>query len=154
MPAAQLVARRSGRARHLLAGLLLLLAGCCLLFLPQPLFAQDQAPPLFRQELEVIRLINQERRKAGLPPLAWNAELTTAAREFARDTLENRTDSYCGHTDSRGRSASQRMTAAGYLRQAMTAENSLCGYLAAAGTVRGWMNSAPHRANILNPDLR
>ncbi len=28
--------------------------------------------------------------------------MTTAARGFARDTLENRTDPYCGHTDSQG----------------------------------------------------
>lgn len=154
MLAAKHIALGTARGLRLLAPVLLL---CLVLFsalFPLPLHAQEQDPALFRNELEVVRLINLERRKVGLAPLAWNAELTLAARGFAYDTVENRSAPYCGHVDSLGRSASERMAAAGYLQRDMTAENSLCGYLAAAGAVRGWMNSAPHRANILNADLR
>jgi hypothetical protein len=42
----------------------------------------------------------------------------------------------------------------GYTGYGPTAENAMCGYVEPQDTVDGWMNSAPHRANLLNPDLR
>lgn len=152
MLAAKPTARRGDRVSSLLAPFVLLLLA--LLALPKPAAAQDQQDAgLFRDELEVVRLINLERRAAGLLPLAWNAELTTAARDFARDAVENQAD-YCGHVDSQGRSAATRMRDAGYSHLDVAAENALCGYLDPAAAVKGWMKSAPHRANILNADLR
>lgn len=154
MLAAKLTTRWGVRVPRLLTPILLLI----FFVLPQTVLAQDLAPDqaadLFHNELEIIRLINQERRGAGLPPLAWNAELTAAARAFAFDTIENRDQPYCGHVDSQGHLANQRLQDAGYLQIAGSAENSLCGYLAPAAAVKAWMNSAPHRANILNADLR
>ena len=152
MLAAKLTARRGDRVSRLLASLVLLLLA--LLTLPDPAAAQDQQDAaLFRDELEVVRLINVERRAAGLAPLAFNAELTTAARAFARDAVENQAN-YCGHVDSQGRSAAVRMRDAGYSHLDVAAENALCGYLDPAAAVKGWMKSPPHRANILNADLR
>lgn len=152
MLAVNFIARWARGIGRLFAPALVLLA---FVVWPAPLNAQDQqAPQFFRNEIETIYLINLERRAVGLGPLAWNAELTMAARDFARDTIENRNDSYCGHVDSQNRSAAQRVRAAGYSHPDIVAENSLCGYLVAAAAVKGWMKSPPHRANILHGDLR
>jgi uncharacterized protein YkwD len=114
----------------------------------------QQAASLFRDELQILYLVNLQRRAAGIPPLAWNAEMTESARWFARDAIETLGTSYCGHTDSQGRSSNQRIRDAGYIGSGTTAENAMCGYAAPADTVRWWMESPGHRANILNPRLR
>jgi hypothetical protein len=109
---------------------------------------------LFRDELQILYLVNMQRRQAGLAPLAWNAEMTEAARWFAHDATETMGAGYCGHTDSLGRSSDQRIREAGFTGRGTTAENAMCGFVTPAATVDGWMNSSGHRANILNARLR
>jgi uncharacterized protein YkwD len=142
--------RKVGTLAYLLAIVPLLIAQ---LAFPSSAHAQQDAT-LFRDELKILYLVNLQRREAGLPPLAWNAEMTEAARWFARDAIEAMGAGYCGHTDSLGRSSGQRIRAAGYTGQGKTAENSMCGYMPPEDTVRGWMKSTGHRANILDPGLR
>jgi uncharacterized protein YkwD len=120
---------------------------------PNVASAQQDAS-LFRDELQIVYLVNLERRLAGLAPLAWNAEMTESARWFARDAVETLGPDYCGHTDSLGRSSNQRIREAGYTGYGVTAENAMCGYVLPDTAVRWWMNSPAHRANLLNPDLR
>jgi uncharacterized protein YkwD len=56
---------------------------------------------------------------------------------------------YFSHTGKDGRSPFDRMTDAGYAYSA-AAENIAAGQRTPADVVKGWMNSAGHKANILN----
>ena len=132
----------------------------CLLFLslvitPAPAHAQSVAPTdLFYNEVQTVYLINLERRTAGLPPLRWNAELTTSARVFAEDVVANQPAGYCGHIDSAGRTPGERMQLAGFTKLAAWGENSVCGYTTPEAAVRAWMRSDSHRQNLLNSRFR
>ncbi|MCS6828992.1 MAG: CAP domain-containing protein [Caldilinea sp.] len=105
-------------------------------------------------ELQIIHLINLERRQAGLAPLRWNRELTASARAFAQDVIVNRPPGYCDHVDSQGRTPGERMRAAGFVRLGAWAENAVCNYTSPEAAVRAWMQSAAHRENLLNARLR
>lgn len=112
-----------------------------------------QTSALFYDEAMTVYLGNLERRKAGVPPLRWNRELTLAARWFAWDSVENRPDPYCGHQDTLGGWPSDRALRFGYLGLS-GAENAFCGYVTPADAIQGWMNSPGHRANLLDPGSR
>jgi hypothetical protein len=92
--------------------------------------------------------VNRERTSAGLEPLKWNASLAEAARAHLALVIEHRSLShqFSGEADPKSR-----MSEAG-AHFSMTAEN-----VALAPSVDelhiGWMNSLPHRANIMNPKL-
>jgi len=105
----------------------------------------------------VLCLVNEQRTQQGLPPLAANAQLTTAAQRHSDGMVAKK---YFSHTSADGRTFSQRISAAGYLTGARAyslGENIAWGS-GSLGTpqriVTGWMNSAGHRANILNASFR
>ena len=98
----------------------------------------------------VVDQINALRKTAGVAPLALNTLLTKAAQGHADDMARN---NYFSHTSRDGRSAGQRITAAGYSWSSW-AENIAWGQADWAAVVRGWTNSAGHRANMLNPRYR
>jgi len=126
-----------------------------LLLIPAQSTAQStQTPDLFRDEVQAIYLTNLERRRAGLPPLRWNRELSEAARGFALDVVTNLPSGYCSHTDSTGRGPGERMRNAGYTHVTAWGENSVCGYVTPAAAVRAWMNSPDHKAGILDTRYR
>jgi uncharacterized protein YkwD len=137
---------------------LFLIALLCLLSLPLfPLSVQaqqDSPAELFRKELQIIHLINLERRQAGLPPLRWNRELTASARTFAQDVILHQPAGYCDHIDSQGRTPGERMRAAGFIRLGAWAENAVCNATTPEAAVRAWMQSPAHRDNLLNARLR
>jgi hypothetical protein len=123
--------------------------------MPSASKAQELQPTdLFFNEIQTIYLVNLERRKAGLPPLRWNEELTQSARKFAADVIAHQPVGYCGHTDSEGRTPSERMRLAGFTKLEASAENSACGYTTPEASVRIWMNSDAHRKNLLDSRLR
>jgi len=80
-------------------------------------------------EKNIIKYTNQERKRYGLPPLAVDIELVHSARDHARWMTRNRV---LQHTSL------------------PVAENIAMGYPSSQSVVQGWMNSAGHRANILN----
>lgn len=98
-------------------------------------------------------LVNAERSARGLAPLADNAQLAAAAQRHADDMVARR---YFSHTSADGRTFDQRIRTAGYGGGTL-AENIAWGG-GSLGTPRrivtGWMNSAGHRANILNAAFR
>jgi uncharacterized protein YkwD len=98
-------------------------------------------------------LVNAERARYGLAPLVDNAQLATAAQLHASDMTANR---YFSHVSADGRTFDQRIRASGYFGTYL-AENIAWGG-GSLGTPRrvvsGWLNSAGHRANILNGLLR
>jgi uncharacterized protein YkwD len=98
---------------------------------------------------KVVELVNVERRSAGLQPLRENDKLNTAAQAHAADMAKR---NYFSHDGLDGSTPSQRVTKAGYAWM-MVAENIAAGYETPEDTVRQWMESPPHRANILDPQL-
>lgn len=102
-------------------------------------------------------LVNRERRARGLVPLRPNARLAVAARWHARDMVRH---TYFGHNSRSGERFTARISRSGYLRGAarwLVGENLAWGGGAESTprwTVRLWMRSPPHRANILTPRFR
>ena len=100
-------------------------------------------------EVEMLNLLNQERARAGLPPLVMDETLRQVARQHSREMFEL---GYFGHDSPVTGSPADRLLRAG-VRFRVAGEN-----LAYAPNVRlaheGLMNSPEHRANILNPQFR
>jgi uncharacterized protein YkwD len=103
-------------------------------------------------EMQVIALINNERLNAGLPALAMHPSLMTSARGHSTDMAVN---NFMSHTGSDGSSAWTRMVRAGYVGR-WGGENIYAGWSSGSpqDAVTWWMNSAPHRANILGVNYR
>lgn len=97
-------------------------------------------------EREVIRLVNAERTQRGLVPLTENWELSRVARWKSQDMKDAR---YFSHTSPTYGTPFQMIRAFG-LSYRSAGENIAMGYVTPAAVVEGWMNSAGHRANILN----
>ncbi|MCI3273839.1 CAP domain-containing protein [Streptomyces cylindrosporus] len=105
---------------------------------------------LARTAAAVVDLTNRERaRAAGLPPLAVDPLLTTAAQAHSADMVAR---DFYSHTSPEGSRPWDRAAAAGSTRRSI-GENIACGQRSPAEVVEGWMNSPGHRANILKPDF-
>jgi uncharacterized protein YkwD len=115
--------------------------------LPAPAAVVSPSPTVRR----IIELTNDQRRDAGLAPLAVSAQLTQAAEvqsaNMARLDVMSHT---LPGTDQP--SPTDRASAAGY-HYAALGENIAYDYADADAVVAGWMASAGHRANILNADF-
>ncbi len=107
-------------------------------------------PPVPTVAQQVVDLLNAERAREGLGPLALDARLTAAADAHSRDQSTWSLDRWyaAAHTGSNGSNAGQRITAAGYVWTGW-AENVAFGQRDAAAVVSAWMNSAGHRKNNL-----
>ena len=97
-------------------------------------------------EMEVLRLVNEERGKAGRAPLQWDSKLALAARRHSKDMHDR---NFFSHICPNGKSFSDRAEAAGFTGFP-TGENIAAGYTTPAEVMDGWMNSTGHKANILN----
>lgn len=99
-------------------------------------------------EKQMLDLVNQERVKAGLNPLAPDPELTEVARKHSADMFGR---GYFAHDTPEGVTPFDRMRSAN-VRFLTAGEN-----LALAPTIpvahTGLMNSPGHRANILRPEF-
>lgn len=102
-----------------------------------------------QMEMEVVRLVNIEREKAGLSPFTSSSELSKVARMKSEDMARN---NYFSHTSPTYGSPFDMMKKFG-IRYNRAGENIAKGYSSAQAVVRGWMNSSGHRANILNPSF-
>ncbi|MFE5220108.1 MULTISPECIES: CAP domain-containing protein [unclassified Streptomyces] len=111
----------------------------------------------------VVCLINAQREQLGLPALTYNQNLTTAAHQHALAAVQQQwwgpgKDS---HTNPQTSSTPQsRILGAGYCpnpvswRVAEITYNGWGGSGTPDAALAWWMNSPPHRANILDPGLR
>lgn len=97
-------------------------------------------------EEEVVRLVNVERTKRGLSPLASDWQLSRVARYKSQDMRDN---GYFSHTSPTYGSPFQMMRSFG-ISYRSAGENIAKGQKTPAAVVRAWMNSSGHRANILN----
>ena len=113
-------------------------------FTPVPGCSPGYGPSL---EDQVVGLINQERINNGLPALTVRSQLTAAARGHSQDMACN---GFFSHTGSDGSTARDRIARQGY-STTWVGENIYGGTMSSPSVVvTWWMNSAPHRANILN----
>jgi Cysteine-rich secretory protein family len=97
-------------------------------------------------EKRVFELANQERAKAGAPPLKWNNNLALAARLHSDEMAHHK---QLSHQFSSEAELGARLAQHG-ARFDADAEN--VGYAGSADELHsGWMNSPPHRGNMLNP---
>ncbi|RTQ96595.1 SafA/ExsA family spore coat assembly protein [Lysinibacillus telephonicus] len=97
-------------------------------------------------EQEVIRLVNVERANAGLPALKYDWELARVAEHKSQDMHDKK---YFSHTSPTYGSPFTMMKNYGITYKS-AGENIAQGQRTAQEVVNAWMNSAGHRANILN----
>jgi len=104
-------------------------------------------------EATLLNLINQERNDHGLNSLALRGPLTAAARIHSADMACN---NFISHTGSDGSRPADRVAAQGY-SFTWIGENIYCGggsYNAPQQAFQWWMNSTPHRENILGANYQ
>ncbi|WP_445683180.1 CAP domain-containing protein [Solibacillus sp. FSL K6-1523] len=97
-------------------------------------------------EAKVVELTNVERAKSGLKPLQIDRPLMASAREKSQDMKIN---NYFSHTSPTWGSPFDQLKKRG-ISYSSAGENIAKGQQTAEKVVEGWMNSAGHRANILD----
>lgn len=97
-------------------------------------------------EKQVVKLVNEIRAQNGLSALTMNWELSRVARYKSQDMADNK---YFSHNSPTYGSPFQMMKTFG-ISYRTAGENIAKGYSTAQAVVNAWMNSAGHRANILN----
>ncbi|MEH7349117.1 CAP domain-containing protein [Gottfriedia acidiceleris] len=100
-------------------------------------------------ESKVIELTNIERTKAGLKPFKANNELSKVSRIKSKDMTDK---NYFDHNSPTYGSPFDMMKKFG-ISYNHAAENIAKGQKTPEEVVKAWMNSAGHRANILNGKL-
>jgi uncharacterized protein YkwD len=81
--------------------------------------------------------------------LSWSGQLTQAATGHSQDMAAN---NYFSHTSLDGRSLADRINATGYLWTRL-GENIAAGYPTVNAVMDGWVASAGHCANLMNPNF-
>jgi uncharacterized protein YkwD len=105
----------------------------------------------------VLCLHNKVRAQHGLPPLREDGDLRQAAAGHSNDMVDRR---YFEHTTPGGRTMVDRIVSAGFVRANagwMLGENLEWGTGSLAtprGAVKAWLDSPPHRANLLKRGYR
>ena len=110
-------------------------------------------------EAEVMQRINTLRASgavcgttafAGASALVWNNTLVLAAKGHSADMAQK---NYFSHTSQDGRTAGQRITAAGY-DWSTYGENIAAGQRTVEQVMNGWISSPGHCQNLMNPNFR
>lgn len=102
------------------------------------------------QSSGILGLINQARLENGLNALVYNSSLNSAAKSKSQDMLDK---NYFSHTSPDGVSDFDFLRAVGYSFR-FAGSNIAKGSFSEASVFNAWMNSAGHRANILNSNAR
>ncbi len=92
---------------------------------------------------QVLKLVNQERAKAGLPALTTSKTLQAAANKRAQEIVQS-----FSHTRPNGSSPFTVLKEYG-ISYNSAGENIAYGQKTPAAVMNAWMNSSGHRANIL-----
>jgi uncharacterized protein YkwD len=110
-----------------------------------------------QMESSITCLINDERTADGLQPVTPNADLRQAAVSHSNEMINH---GYFEHTSPSGLTFMDRIESTGYMRGARSwtvGENLVWGtgpLSTPQALVTAWMNSPPHRANLLRPTFR
>lgn len=106
----------------------------------RPVTTTSSVDPATTYEQRILQLVNDQRTKAGLKPLVASSCASSFAISWAK------------HMASTGDFSHQSLSPILTTCHASTAgENIAYGNITADQMVTNWMNSAGHRANILNP---
>ena len=97
-------------------------------------------------EQEVVKLVNVERAKAGLPALKEDWELSRVAKYKSQDMHDKK---YFDHTSPTYGSPFTMMKNFGITYKS-AGENIAQGQRTAAEVMKAWMNSEGHKANIMS----
>lgn len=103
-------------------------------------------------ESALLSLINAERQDRGLHAYRLQSQLQSAARVHSQDMACN---AFLSHTGSDGSSVRDRVEREGYDWSWIGENIFATGDISAGAPQRAfdwWMNSAPHRANLLSPN--
>ncbi|PEQ52639.1 CAP domain-containing protein [Bacillus thuringiensis] len=106
----------------------------------------EEAKSLSEFEQRVVELTNAERARQGLPALKIDTELSKVARIKSEDMQKN---NYFDHNSPTYGSPFDMMKKFG-ISYTSAGENIAQGQRTPEEVVQAWMNSAGHRANILN----
>ena len=104
-------------------------------------------------EMQCFNEVNRIRVARGLVPLAFNESLLRVARDYSRRMAE---ENFFSHNDPDGHTVRERVTEAN-IRWRVLGENLSYsnGYVnPVAVSMSGWMNSPPHRRNLLDQAWR
>ncbi len=116
---------------------------------PQTTTAAGNTSGVLAFEKQVVDLVNSERAANGLAPLTLNEKLCGVARTKSQD-MKNL--GYFSHTSPTYGSPFDMMKSFG-ISYRTAGENIAMGQRTPQEVVNAWMNSAGHRANILNPSF-
>ena len=103
-------------------------------------------------ESRLLELINAERQSQGLNAYRLQSQLQSAARRHSQDMACN---GFLSHTGSDGSSVRDRVEQEGYDWSWIGENIFATGDASSSAPQRAfdwWMNSAPHRANLLSPN--
>ncbi|HHV38317.1 MAG TPA: hypothetical protein GXX70_02345 [Tepidimicrobium sp.] len=114
---------------------------------PYDRYKSDTSVADYSMEMEVLRLVNIERQKAGLAPFVHSEELSKVARTKSEDMARN---NYFSHNSPTYGDPFSMIRSFG-IQYRTAGENIAKGYSSAQSVMNGWMGSSGHRANILNP---
>ncbi|MFL5906402.1 MAG: CAP domain-containing protein [Solirubrobacterales bacterium] len=110
-----------------------------------------------QMESSIGCLINEERTSRGLRPVLNNGDLQQAALSHSKEMVD---EGYFEHTSPEGVTFIDRIQGTGYMRPArswIVGENLVWGtgpLSSPQALVTAWMNSPPHRENLLKPRFR
>lgn len=97
----------------------------------------------------ILKLVNQERQKAGVQPLTLSDKLTNVANIKAKDMADK---NYFSHDSPTYGSPFDMMKKFG-ISYSYAGENIAAGQKTAEEVMNSWMNSSGHKANILNKNF-
>ena len=97
---------------------------------------------------QIVKLVNAERAKEGLPAVQLDAQITAAANIRAREIVQQ-----FAHTRPNGSSFYTVLKENG-ISYMGCGENIAYGQRTAEEVMNGWMNSSGHRANIMNKNYK
>jgi uncharacterized protein YkwD len=103
-----------------------------------------------KDEQAVVDLTNAERAKEKLAALNPNRLLFAAARKHSENMAKK---GELNH-ELDGKGPADRINAEGYVWSRVGENIAFGDDLSPAGAVKIWMNSPPHRANILTPEFQ
>ena len=101
------------------------------------------------EDVQLVELMNVERSKVDLPPLLWNPDLWQAAYVKAKEQHDH--NGSCPAHDSCDNTPWWKRVQSYYPNWSWLGENTATTYFIPTETIKGWMGSPAHRANILSP---
>lgn len=96
---------------------------------------------------DILEMSDAFRIENGLPPLKYNRKLALAAQTYAERMGR---EDFFDHVSPAGDGVAERISLSGYPGEHL-GENIARGYKTSTETMKAWIESPPHRANLLNP---